>query len=189
MMKKKIVFYLVLFIPKFAYAYQFKQAKFKNFNVVFPQQIEEDIPKFLTQLDKIYDLTFFSLGEQLENIKIFLGNSSEVNAFAIVPNRASYVNYDFLCSTYLSTLVHEMRHIAQYSSFFRPLKSPLKCLFIIDLDKSWLMEGDAVITETILTSDGRGRDPYFLLYEKTKILNNDENINYASFYYNNWYSS
>jgi Tol biopolymer transport system component len=50
-----------------------------------------------------------------------------------------------------------------------------------------LIEGDAVLTETLLTNKGRGRDPAFLLYEKVKFLN-DEKTKYANFLYEDWYS-
>lgn len=84
--------------------------------------------------------------------------------------------------------IHEMRHVAQFSYFFEPFKNPGKLLSFATFDQSMLMEGDAVLTETLLTNEGRGRNPGFLLEEKTKILNG-KNVQYAHFLYHDHYTT
>ena len=194
MTQKSFFLFFFVSIANFSYATQFRQTKFRNFDIVFPAQIEQDIPKFLSHVEKIYSPTFFSFGKKSESIKIFLGNSSEENAcvhpkgfFPLGKTKIYFFNYDFFVSEYSTTLIHEMRHVAQFSYFLHPHREPCKLLSFATFDFSMLMEGDAVLTETLLTNEGRGRDPFFLLYEKVKFLNDDE-IKYANLLYRNWYT-
>jgi hypothetical protein len=65
--------------------------------------------------------------------------------------------------------IHEYRHVQQYNNFNRGLSKGLGVLFGQEgravanalSVPDWFFEGDAVYAETILTSQGRGRMPYF----------------------------
>lgn len=78
-------------------------------------------------------------------------------------------------------VVHEIRHLAQISKFEHGIFKPLSWVIGqqaqglgvgIYVDK-WALEGDAVVSETELSSTGRGRDPEHLIYFKASFLDGE----------------
>jgi hypothetical protein len=191
---KKIFFLSCLLIPTHSFADQFKKIKSKHFDILFPVQIEQDFPRFCSDVEYMYDSVFkdFKIRKN-SRYKIYITNTSVQNAYVMPQNsplgkeKIYFINYNYFLSSYSTIFVHEMRHVAQFSYFYEPFKNPLKLLSFATYDQAMIMEGDAVLTETLLTNEGRGRDPYFLLEEKTKILNND-NASYAQFLYRDHYT-
>ena len=191
---KKIFFLSCLLIPYHSFADQFKKIKSKHFDIISPVQIEQDFPRFCSDVEYMYDLVFkdFKIRKN-SRYKIYITNTSVQNAYVMPQNsplgkeKIYFINYNYFLSSYSTIFVHEMRHVAQFSYFYEPFKNPLKLLSFATYDQAMIMEGDAVLTETLLTNEGRGRDPYFLLEEKTKILNND-NASYAQFLYRDHYT-
>lgn len=191
-MKKKF-FLLCLAISNYSYADQFREIRLKNFNIVFPTQIEQEMPMFCSDVDVMCDAVFKDFGKT-KKFKIQITNTSIRNAF-VSPYKyfpwskvkIYFINYNFLLENYTTIFIHEMRHVAQFAHFVDFYKTPVKLLSFLTFDTVMFMEGDAVLTETLLTNEGRGRDPHFLLTEKIRILN-DANIKYADFLFKNWYT-
>lgn len=78
-------------------------------------------------------------------------------------------------------VLHESRHIGQMDHFTKGVFKPLGWLIgqqapglgVALYPYIWLMEGDAVVAETELSENGRGRSASFLAYYRMAFLNGD----------------
>ncbi|PID88165.1 MAG: hypothetical protein CSB06_01620 [Bacteroidia bacterium] len=154
--------------------------------LIFPKENEEAASKILNYLEYIQAAETHTLKVKPKKISLLLNARSVVSNgfvqfmpfrsvwFATPPQRAD----DLGSENWLYTLgVHEYRHVVQMSKNNRYFTRALNFLFG-DLGWAageysippWFFEGDAVCTETALTSGGRGRIPKFLMPVKA-ILN------------------
>ncbi|MEI6948458.1 hypothetical protein V9K67_14790 [Paraflavisolibacter sp. H34] len=120
-----------------------------------------------------------ALGNRLRKINIVLHrNTTLANGYVgLAPFRSEYYLVpptntfeSGLLPWYQHLAVHEYRHVQQYNNFNRGLSKVFRlalgqegqalanALTVPD----WFFEGDAVHSETALTPQGRGRQPYFL---------------------------
>ena len=156
-------------------------------NVIFPQGMERQATRICRIIDHINRNNRRSVGEKSVLINIVLQNQT------VVPN--GYVGLAPLVSEFYATplentsllgsmkwldalAIHEYRHVQQ---LINTRKRITKLFYLLGGEIGWLLgsyltvpnwyfEGDAVITETALTSAGRGRTPSFTAQQRALSL-------------------
>lgn len=167
--------------------------KTEHFNIVFDSRIESDAQLIANKLENYYLSISKDMGGEIDRYTLVLpaemtisnGYVSSVNnksVFYPTPPTDSFAGttkwYDLLS-------VHETRHMAQYSHIRNSIgQKILEFLFGsygyagAVLIPSYFYEGDAVLTETLLTDSGRGRSPEFERGLRTLLLS-DKNYTFA----------
>lgn len=186
-MKRRIfLFLLILCItaPAFAQFYEsgqdpasfrWKQMKTPHFNLLYPDSAENIARQLSRSLEAGYEKGAYSLQVQPKKITVLLHPSSVFsNAFvAWAPRRMEFVttppqNNDAQnWNDQLAT--HEFRHLVQLTSVNRGLTRVLSWFFGEQITAGvmgafvpfWFIEGDATLSETLLSNAGRGRLPSF----------------------------
>lgn len=157
-------------------------------DVIFKGNITREAQRIANLLTYLYPSISHPLGPQDNRFTLILDNHTIKSnaATCITPRRAFFFTFPpqgynaFGTIDWLNLLtIHEFRHAAQFtylqqnfnqlaywlgggfalSGMIQPLTVP-----------QWFLEGDAVHTETRLTTSGRGRIPYFSLLYKTNLL-------------------
>ncbi len=170
---------------------KFKQINTQNFQIIYPEGLENEAQKVANTLNAIIADVAKSLNKQPHPISIILQNQGVIsNAFvSMAPRRSEFYTIpgqEFDMQDWVNSLcVHELRHVVQFDKIAgylgKPLFEELKlALFGISLPP-WYFEGDAVGIETVLTQAGRGRQPDFEMVLRTNILSNQK-YSYAKNY-------
>jgi hypothetical protein len=163
----------------------------ENIRVIYPKNTEEQAKRIADVINHIKFHNTESVGSKSKKIDLILQTQQvSSNGFVTVaPFRSEFFgtppqNFSSLGSTdWLDLLaIHEYRHVLQYSNLDRGFT---KFLHIINGDigwggsisfkiPSWYLEGDAVLSESLLTENGRGRNPFFFKEQRALLLNNIE---------------
>src|SRR5206468_11234885 len=156
-----------------------KQINSDTARIIFTAGVEEQAERIATLIHKAAADTPFALGSQLRKINIILQSRTTLaNGYvALAPFRSEFYLipgsdvFEFgNLPWYENLAVHEYHHVQQYNNFRHGLSKGFYYLFgegglalanAITIP-DWFFEGDAVHTETALTSQGRGRLPFFL---------------------------
>lgn len=146
--------------------------------VIAPVELVADARRLATLIDVLGTSDTTSLGGAPRRISVVLqGRSATANGFVtLMPRRSEWFftapQGDGLlgANDWLDLLaIHEYRHVKQFDHldrgvtrfFSRWFGEPAQAAFLGWTTPSWLLEGDAVATETALTQSGRGRMPSF----------------------------
>jgi hypothetical protein len=148
-----------------------------HFKIIYPAEIEKDAQRVANTLEHAYPHVTKTLKFKPRRLSVLLYNqSAESNGMAIyMPRRTQWWNtppqqsFAGANDWYTELAVHEFRHIVQMDSLNRGFNLAVYILFgetgafvMGALSVPWwFIEGDAVGTETALTSSGRGRIPEF----------------------------
>ncbi len=145
-----------------------------DFQVVYPEGFEPKAQYVANILDYAYSVGGNSLDHEPRKISVIIHNRGVVsNGFvAPAPHRMELFStppQDNQDTPWLEHLViHEFRHVVQIDKLNQGLTRVLGYIFgeqanavVAGLVPMWFLEGDAVISETVLTRDGRGRLPSF----------------------------
>ncbi len=163
---------------------RWKQIRTDNFQVIFPEDYQQQGAFVADVLEYVYDRGSESLGHRPRKISVVLHNRTVVsNGFVSwAPARLEmFTNppQDLGPHNWLEMLaVHEFRHVVQIDKLNQGVTRLLSLLLgeqaagiVLGLYVPlWLMEGDAVVMETALTPGGRGRMPVFEQGLRTQIL-------------------
>lgn len=171
---------------------KFRQINTPKFQIIYPTPFENEAQRMANTLDAIVDDVSKSLGRAPRPISIILQSQGVVsNGFVtMAPRHSEFYTIpaqEFDSQDWLNSLaVHELRHVVQFDKiaphFGAPLFEELKlALFGVNLP-AWFFEGDAVLTETLLTEAGRGRQPGFDLVLRTNLLSG-KNYSYSKNYF------
>ncbi len=156
-------------------ALKWRQIRTANFQLIFPDNFEEQAAYMADVLEYVYELGSTSLGHRPRPISVIIHNQTVVsNGFVgWAPARLEmFTNSppDNDTSDWLEGLaVHEFRHVVQIDKLNQGITRLLSLLLgeqAVGLMTGlfypfWMMEGDAVVAETALTQGGRGRLPVF----------------------------
>lgn len=158
---------------------KWKQINSDTVRVIFTQGAEWQAQRIATLIHKTASDTSLALGNRLRKINVLLQSKTTLaNGYvALAPFRSEFFlvpgtnAFDFgNLPWYEALAIHEYRHVHQYNNFRNGISKVMSLIFgeqgqalanaltIPD----WFFEGDAVHAETALTSQGRGRLPYFL---------------------------
>jgi hypothetical protein len=146
--------------------------------IIFPAAVDSQAQDIAAIIHKVMMMQPNSLGGQLRKVNIILHNNTTLaNGYvALGPFRSEYYLipgsdiFEFGANPWYKELaVHEFRHVQQYSNFNVGLSKVGSILFGQEGQElfnalvipDWFWEGDAVHAETALTTQGRGRTPYF----------------------------
>ena len=158
-----------------------------HFDIIFPKYSKDDGYKLANTMELLYGPVSKTMRAKPIHTPLILQDQSTVsNAFVTInPYRMEFFSmppqdYNFLGTyNWLNLLsVHEFRHAAQQSYSYTGKTKWIKILFgeqtaggIAHLVyPDWFWEGDAVATETALSSSGRGRIPHFNIALKANLL-------------------
>jgi hypothetical protein len=146
--------------------------------VIFQQGMDSVAVNVANVINRINRITQPSIGNRQKQVSIVLQNQTTVpNAYVgLAPFRSEFYltpqQNSFEIGSYpwpAQLAIHEYRHVQQYNNFNVGMSKVLSVLFgqggqALSNELSipnWFFEGDAVFNETQVSSQGRGRLPYF----------------------------
>lgn len=167
-------------------ALKWQQINTDNFRIIFPEGYQVQAQRMANTLEHIRKPESETLSANPRKLSVILQNQSAVsNGFvSITPRRSEFYgmpsqNYNFTGNLdWLDLLAtHEYRHVIQFQQANRGFNRFLYTLFGANTLAAmsfiavpqWFWEGDAVTTETELTTSGRGRIPNFNLLFRTNL--------------------
>tara|TARA_B100001123_G_scaffold304723_1_gene340307 strand:+ start:2784 stop:5669 length:2886 start_codon:yes stop_codon:yes gene_type:complete len=156
---------------------RWKQIETNNYLLIFPKEISEDAKRAANTLEGMYSHTGQEMGGKHRKIPIVMRNRSAIpNAYVTQRPWHSEWNHIPLVLKEMGTVewyqllaIHEGRHMFQYGHLNRRINrlwswlggEGTQAIATGLMIPGWVWEGDAVVTETVLTESGRGRQPYF----------------------------
>mgnify|MGYP000131804478 CR=1 FL=1 len=186
-MRKFLFIGCLLFLPYAIFAQRFaghppstqwKQINTDTVRVIFPAGLEKQAADVVATAHALGYRTQSSIGDRLRKISIVLQPRTTVtngyvalgpwrSEFYLTPNQNSFELGALPWHRFLA--LHEYRHIQQYNNFRKGISKALLYLFGQDglslassaAVPNWFWEGDAVYQETLMSTQGRGRLPFF----------------------------
>jgi len=160
------------------------QIRTENYRIVFPQNYQPLALNTANTLEASCNAVYASLGRRPRNTWLLMHNyMATSNAFAVpAPLRMEFYctpPQDSYAQPWIRQLaLHEYRHIAQITMINQGFTKGISWLFgqqgiagVMGLYiPFWFLEGDAICSETALSSSGRGRDPSFEMILRTQLL-------------------
>jgi len=154
-----------------------KKIETLHFTILFPENLTEEAQKMAHRAENTYRTLIKTSPGTPKRLTLVLSNQGVIDNgyFRLAPRMSEwYHRPPFLHTTgvldwYDLLAVHEGRHIVQFDEMNEGFTKVAGILFG-DLGRlaaslravpMWLIEGDAVVTETEMTSGGRGRSPAF----------------------------
>jgi hypothetical protein len=162
---------------------KWRQIKTEHYRLIYPSGNERRANLYANILESVYPHVRNTLAAKRSSVVPVVLHPYSVNANGMVswaPKRMELLpSPDFdsrLQRPELSLLVHESRHVVQMekqnSGIFRPfyfLLGEQTAGIASFLKPQWLLEGEAVVAETALSSSGRGRLASFLMPYRAQI--------------------
>lgn len=163
---------------------RWKEIQTRNFQLIFPSEYEQKALKLAHNLEKVYRYGYRTLDHPPKKISVIL-HTHTVTSNGLVawsPKRVEFYttpHQTMYAQDWLEQLgVHEFRHVVQMDKIQSELPAIFRILFGEQAAATvvgaylpfWVIEGDAVITETALTHTGRGRQPAFLMENKAQLV-------------------
>ena len=176
-----------------------KQINTGNFRLIFPASFESQAVRMAGLLEESRSLTGHTLNHQPGSIPVVIHNHNARSNGMVVwaPKRMEIYptppqmarGVDWL--THLA--VHEQRHVVQVDKMDQGITSVLGFLLgeqatgiAVGRMPLWLLEGDAVTTETLLTRSGRGRMAWFEMPLRTLLLSDSGIYSYDKFLFGSY---
>ena len=170
---------------------KWKQIKTSRFTIIFPEKYTEGGLIYAKSLEKAYSDLLALYPEKDFKIPVIIHNySTRSNGYVSwAPRRVELYTTPEQNTIPLAPekqlSIHELTHVLQMNSLNKGLTKALSFVFgeqIIGAVSSylplWLLEGEAVFAETILTNSGRGRSPSFQNQVKALTLENGKMYKY-----------
>jgi hypothetical protein len=168
-----------------------RQIKTTNFQVIFPSEFEKQAQRLANILEYIYDAESKSLNHKPKPISVIIHSHSVTsNGFVSwAPKRMELYpappQYGFTSDCIDLLAVHELRHVVQIDKLNQGITQIASLILgqqaiggVTSLIPRWFFEGDAVYTETALSSSGRGRDASFEMEMKAVVTSQDKLFSY-----------
>ncbi len=157
-----------------------KQRETERFIIIYPDTMSDEASNLAAALDKALEDTSSNLPVSHEHKKwplVLTNLGVQANGFVTLAPRHSVwyatpgEDITAVSDWWLLLAHHEGRHMAQFDAADQGATRFLHGLFgelgwgagIVMGTPSWLLEGDAVVMETHLSEEGRGRDPLFTM--------------------------
>ncbi len=180
-----ILFFLMLSIASVAQHFgghptsmKWNQVNTDSIRIIFPQGFERQAQSIARIAHAIPFTTGKSIGTTVKKMDVVLQPYSTIsNGYVSLGSRRSEFMLTPLQNSFelgsipwhASLALHEYRHIQQYNNFRKGVSKAFFYLFGQQGQElannaavpNWFWEGDAVFQETILSSQGRGRLPWF----------------------------
>ncbi|MBC7901890.1 MAG: hypothetical protein H7Y27_00645, partial [Gemmatimonadaceae bacterium] len=157
---------------------KFRQINGEGVRVIYPKGFDSAGLRVAAVVSGLKNLTLPTIGTREQKINIVLQPSTTIaNAYVTMgPFRSELYltpaqnSFDLGSISWLDMLaVHEYRHVQQYNNFNVGLSRVFRILFgqqgqalaNAAAVPNWFWEGDAVFQETLVSTQGRGRVPFF----------------------------
>jgi len=157
---------------------RWKQIHTDTVRIIFPNGLEKVASDVANISHLLTQYTSNSIGNKVRKINIVLQNHTTVsNGYVgLGPNRSEFQLTPLQNSFNLGSIpwhqtlaLHEYRHVQQYNNFRKGVSKGFYYLFGEQGQElanstaipNWFWEGDAVLQETMMSNQGRGRLPYF----------------------------
>jgi hypothetical protein len=206
---KKILVALTLLVLLFSEGYtqffstgqdpfstSWEQINTRHFRIIYPKEFYKESNRLANLLDYSYEPITKSLDRKPGKVPVILHNSSALSNGYVswAPKRMEFITTtppDSYGEDWLEQLaLHEFRHIAQVDKLNQGFTRILSWTFgqqatgaMVGYLPLWFVEGDAVVTETALSSTGRGRLPSFEMKLKALYTENGSKISYDKMYF------
>lgn len=159
-----------------------------NHRIIYPREIDSIARRYAFFSEHLREAVFKPLRAKPSKTDIVLHPYNVVSNGMVgwAPKRIELItrppwDSDYHINWEKHLILHELRHLAQVNKFQRGVFRPLSWLIgeqaaAIGVGlymNTWMLEGDAVVAETALSSAGRGRDPDHLIYFKAAFLEGD----------------
>lgn len=187
-----IAFFLVVTTAKAQYfqtgqdpsSIKWKQINTANFQVIYPEEFEIQAQRVSFVLDKVYEYGSKTLDFHPRKVSIIL-HTRTVNSNGLVawaPKRIELFttpNQQIYAQDWLEQLaLHEFRHLVQMDKIQSELPVLVKAILgeqataivVGAYLPFWFLEGDAVVTETALSNNGRGRMASFSMEYRAQLI-------------------
>lgn len=163
---------------------RWRQINTENFQVIYPGDFEQQAQRVAFIFEKVYQYAAENLQQKPRKISVVL-HTHTVKSNALVawaPKRIEFFttpNQQIYAQDWLEQLaIHEFTHVMQMDRVQQELPRLLPLLLgeqaaaivVGAYLPFWLIEGDAVTTETAFSKSGRGRLPSFLMENKAQLL-------------------
>ena len=162
-----------------------RQIKTEHFRIIYPQNFENNAQHLSNMMEDVRKLELTTLKSKARYAPIILHNQTIVaNAFTVwTPRRMEFYTcppQNSYAQDWMEQLaIHEYRHYLQmdklnegFTKYLNYLTGEHGTAIVLGLYVPlWLMEGDAVCTETLLSRSGRGRIPSFEMELRSNLLN------------------
>ena len=185
---RKLLLFLLVFLVQQLFAQEFggnpasvkwQQINTDSFRIIFPASVQHQAKRIASLLDQMRIAHTQGIGKKLDKVSIVLQPYTTVsNAYVgLAPYRSEFFMtppqnvFELGANNWANNLaLHEFRHVQQYSNFNRGGSAFMGALFgqagravanalaVPD----WFFEGDAVVHETNLSAQGRGRTSLFM---------------------------
>ena len=158
---------------------KWKQINTDTVRIIFAPGLESQAQRVAAVVHTMTARHPASIGNQLYKINIVLQNQTTVangyvglgpfrSEFFLIPDPDNFGLGSIAWADMLA--LHEYRHVMQFNNFRKGLSKTMYRLFGDDglalaqaaAIPDWFFEGDAVYSETLLSSQGRGRLPLFM---------------------------
>lgn len=161
-----------------------RQINSENFQLIYPDYYEVQAQKLAHVMEKVYNYGSKSLFHKPKKISIILHTQTVKSngLVAYAPKRSEFYttpHQGIYPQDWLDQLaLHEFRHVVQIDKINSEIPKIIKILlgeqgtalvFGAYLPW-WFIEGDAVVTETVLSNFGRGRFPSFLMEHRAQVV-------------------
>lgn len=176
---------------------RWKKMETPRFRILFPESLGEEAQRTANLLEHFGQSAAGSLHPFPEKTPILLQNQTVIsNGFvSLGPKRAELFTtppQDNEPTDWMGRLaVHELRHVAQINHVIRtkkvrfPLIQEIQFALFGASMPIWLIEGDAVYTETELTPAGRGRMPAWKKEFRANLLTG-KNYSYSKYFFGSY---
>jgi hypothetical protein len=172
------------------------QIKTDKFTVIYPETYGKAAIEFTNSLDDAYSRLTTRYPEKKFRIPVIIHNhTTKSNGYvAWAPSRMEIYPTPEQNSIPLDPntqlAIHELTHVHQMISLERGFTKAMSFItgqqftgIVSSLLPLWFLEGDAVFSESVLTSSGRGRSPSFqkhlkaLMIEQGNVYDYDKSVN------------
>lgn len=163
---------------------RWRQISTLNFQLIYPDDFEEQAQKLANYFEKVYKYGGNSLNHNPRKISIIF-HTQTVKSNGLVgwaPRRVEIFtppHQAIYAQDWLEQLaIHEFRHVVQIDKIHSQLPGIIKLILGEHVSALitgaylpfWFLEGDAVVTETALSNFGRGRLPSFLMEHRAQVV-------------------
>ncbi len=188
-----IIFFLLLTVTVHAQFYSLGQdpatvkwnvIKTEHFRIIFPSGFERQAQYIANGFEQVYGPLSKDMKVSPARIPVVLHNNSVISNAEVpwAPKRIEFFTCpgqdDYAQPWYDQLMLHEFRHVIQYSKINRGFSRALSCIFGQQATAGilgafvpfWFIEGDAVCTETAFSNSGRGRTPQFTMKIRAQVM-------------------
>jgi hypothetical protein len=170
---------------------KWKQIKTDRFTVIYPEKYGKEGVTYAKSLNEAYKKLLLIFPEKKFKIPVVIHNFSiQSNGYvAWAPKRMELYPTPEQNTIPLDPekqlAVHETAHVFQLESLNQGFSKVMSFFFgeqftgiVASLIPTWLLEGDAVFAESVLTQSGRGRTPSFQKQLKAMIVEGKQFVKY-----------